>query len=105
MAGRTAAECATVCCCFPCAVVHFLVLAVYKVPTGLCRKMWRKKNQKKLLNNNTKKNEPKGAYDIVANEKNGGGAGKPVVAESETEMWGRFYEGGFFRSASKKKED
>lgn len=67
--------------------------------------MWRKKNQKKLLNNNKKKNEPKGAYDIVANEKNGGGAGKPVVAESETEMWGRFYEGGFFRSASEKKKD
>ncbi|XP_055814659.1 uncharacterized protein LOC129884374 [Solanum dulcamara] len=110
VAGRTAAECATVCCCLPCAMMHFLILAAYKVPTGLCRKMLRKNKQKKLLNNNNKKNESKccqanAAGDVKESENVdvvfvAGGGGEPISAGSETEMWGRFYEGGFWRNPS-----
>ncbi|KAH0764527.1 hypothetical protein KY285_000398 [Solanum tuberosum] len=116
VAGRTAAECATVCCCLPCAMMHFLILAVYKVPTGLCRKMLRKNEQKRLLNNsNNKKNESKCCQVTAAGDGKesenvnavggGNGGGKPASAESETEMWGRFYEGGFWRNSSQKKEE
>ncbi|KAK4339187.1 hypothetical protein RND71_040649 [Anisodus tanguticus] len=113
VAGRTAAECATVCCCFPCTMMHFLILAVYKVPTGLCRKMWRKNKQKKRLLNNKTKNECKCGHDggtgdgeeSVNIDACAGAGGKPVSAGSETEMWGRFYGGGFWRNTSQKKED
>ncbi|KAL3535999.1 hypothetical protein ACH5RR_004460, partial [Cinchona calisaya] len=52
--GGTAAECAAICCCCPCGLVNLLVLAVYKVPAGLCRKALRKKRQRrrKLMMNN-----------------------------------------------------
>ncbi|PON50885.1 hypothetical protein PanWU01x14_220170 [Parasponia andersonii] len=46
LAGGTAAECAAVCCCFPCALMNFVVLAVYKVPTGLCRQVWEKRKKR-----------------------------------------------------------
>ncbi|TMW84528.1 hypothetical protein EJD97_024996 [Solanum chilense] len=110
VAGRTAAECATVCCCLPCAMIHFLILAVYKVPTGLCRKLVRKNKQKRLLNNNNKKIESKccqltGAGDGKESENVNAIGEKPASAESETEMWGRFYEGGFWRNSSEKKEE
>ncbi|XP_047952661.1 uncharacterized protein LOC125198343 [Salvia hispanica] len=44
--GQTAGECAAVCCCCPCAVVHFLVLAVYRLPAGIWRKKQRRKRNK-----------------------------------------------------------
>ncbi|KAJ8570594.1 hypothetical protein K7X08_037566 [Anisodus acutangulus] len=42
VAGGTTAECTAVACCCPCGIVNLLVLAVYKVPAGLCRKALRK---------------------------------------------------------------
>ncbi|KAF8655654.1 hypothetical protein HU200_060972 [Digitaria exilis] len=41
VAGGTAAECAAVCCCFPCAVVELVVLAAVRVPAALCRRALR----------------------------------------------------------------
>ncbi|KAF7823160.1 outer envelope protein 61-like [Senna tora] len=38
LAGGTAAECTAIVCCFPCTVMNIVVLAVYKVPAGLCKK-------------------------------------------------------------------
>ncbi|KAL0370244.1 UNVERIFIED_CONTAM: hypothetical protein Sangu_0342500 [Sesamum angustifolium] len=43
--GETAGECAAVCCCCPCGMVHLLILAVYRLPAGL----WRKKKRERLL--------------------------------------------------------
>lgn len=117
VAGRTAADCATVCCCVPCTVVHFLILAVYKVPAGLCRKMLWKNKQQRLLNKNEnkccqisaagdgKESENVNVNVVVIGGPVGGGDGNPVSAESEMDMWGRYYEGGFWRNSSQKKED
>lgn len=128
VAGGTTAECAAVVCCFPCTVVNFLVLAVYKVPAGLCRKALRKKRRRRLL---------KKGMLIPASTRGGGGGGvsemngghrisidgtefslHPAVAavaaerfmmnsdedfiELEKEMWEKFYGTGFWRSLSQR---
>ncbi|XP_055834549.1 uncharacterized protein LOC129903088 [Solanum dulcamara] len=111
VAGGTAAGCAMVCCCCPFTVLHFLLLALYKVPTGLCRKAWRNKKRKKILKKKNNINNSPGVYytdddkdysDSGCNgDKNDGGS--PETAEFETEMWHRFYDGaGFGRSSSQK---
>ncbi|XP_057507221.1 uncharacterized protein LOC130790251 [Actinidia eriantha] len=48
VAGGTAAECAAVCCCCPCALVELVVLTVYKLPAGLCRRALRQKRRRRL---------------------------------------------------------
>ncbi|KAL3325148.1 hypothetical protein AABB24_038976 [Solanum stoloniferum] len=107
VAGGTVAECAMVCCCCPCTVLHFLLLALYKVPTGLCRKAWRSKKQKKVLKKKNNINNP-GVYytDDDRVYFDGGGnvnGGSSETTEFETEMWHRFYDGaGFGRSSSQK---
>lgn len=116
--GGTAAECAMVCCCCPCAVMHFLVLAVYKVPTGLCRKMWRKKKRKRLLRNKKKEEDSwkamkKNKSDLLGvyneeefdGEDDGDYDGVREAADFETEMWDRFYGAGFWRTPSQKEAD
>lgn len=45
VAGGTTAECAAVCCC-PCALVHLAVLALVKLPAGLCKKALKKMKRK-----------------------------------------------------------
>ncbi|KAI4322502.1 hypothetical protein L6164_022191 [Bauhinia variegata] len=52
VAGGATAECVAVCCCFPCAVMDMVVLAVYKVPAGLCKKAIHKSNRQRSLKNN-----------------------------------------------------
>ncbi|GFQ07771.1 hypothetical protein PHJA_002921100, partial [Phtheirospermum japonicum] len=49
VAGGTAAECAAVCCCCPCGLVDLLVLAVYKLPAGLCPEGAEKKRPRRLV--------------------------------------------------------
>ncbi|EPS69946.1 hypothetical protein M569_04817, partial [Genlisea aurea] len=46
-AGVATVECAAVCCCCPCVVADFLVLAVYRLPAGLCRKAIRRNRRLK----------------------------------------------------------
>ena len=129
LAGGTAAECAAVCCCFPCALMNFLVLAVYKVPTGLCRKAWakRKKRQRlakmKGLLQQKRSSGPGGPTReelevkwkrvkeaALEEEKiNGGGVSADggsgtVDFLEEEEMWERFYGTGFWRSPSQREE-
>ena len=48
VAGGTAAECAAVCCCCPCGLMNLLYLAIYKVPSTLCRRALRRNHRKKL---------------------------------------------------------
>ncbi|MCL7022937.1 hypothetical protein MKW94_024477 [Papaver nudicaule] len=51
VAGRATAECAAICCCCPCGIMNLLVLAVYKLPAGLCRKALKHKKIKRLKKN------------------------------------------------------
>ncbi|XP_058204420.1 uncharacterized protein LOC131318569 [Rhododendron vialii] len=122
VAGGTAAECAAVCCCCPCALVDFLVLTVYKLPAGLCRKALKQKRRSRLMK--------KGLLPQPSSRHCGCGCDDtelqihPVAAISESmmaadkvlesvqpdedvmqlekEMWERFYGAGFWRSPSQK---
>ncbi|KAF8088867.1 hypothetical protein N665_0528s0025 [Sinapis alba] len=49
--GGTTASCAAVCCCCPCGLVNLLVLAIYKVPRGICRRALRIRRRKQLVKN------------------------------------------------------
>nr|XP_043634914.1 uncharacterized protein LOC122606010 [Erigeron canadensis] len=116
VAGGTTAECAAVVCCFPCTVVNFIVLAVYKVPAGLCRKALRKNKRRMLMKKGLLIHSPRGGVGDVS----GGGyridaattavvSGERFVMNSgdefielENEMWEKFYGTGFWRSLSQR---
>ncbi|KAG2305841.1 hypothetical protein Bca52824_025589 [Brassica carinata] len=49
--GGTTASCAAVCCCCPCGLVNLLVLAIYKVPRGICRRALRIRRRRQLVKN------------------------------------------------------
>ncbi|KFK38537.1 hypothetical protein AALP_AA3G126800 [Arabis alpina] len=49
--GGTTASCAAVWCCCPCGLVNLLVLAIYKVPKGICRRALRNRRRKHLVKN------------------------------------------------------
>nr|GMD21388.1 uncharacterized protein LOC109191620 [Ipomoea batatas] len=115
-AGGTAAECAMVCCCCPCAVLDFLVLAFYRVPVGLCRKAWRRRKQKRLVKKRRKMEEG-GAATVPATTGSptqpqpaapigeGEGSRRPKTSNSidfDREMWRRFNGHGFWRSPSER---
>lgn len=130
VAGGTAAECTAICCCCPCAVMHLLVLAVYKVPTGLCKKAYGKTQQKRLMNKKKKilmedenqrtainkksgaldgidhgdGSDGRGAVDGVHDYDDEKGVGVIEAVEFDSEMWDRFYGTGFWRSSSQRDE-
>ncbi|KAJ0020128.1 hypothetical protein Pint_31694 [Pistacia integerrima] len=112
MAGETAAECAAVWCCCPCAVMNLVVLAVYKVPAGLCRKAWSMQRRRQriarrkqvgglligpnvgsLLDHGTQMEE---LLETTNTEEN------VSILELEKEMWDQFHGAGFWRSPSQK---
>ena len=106
--GGTTAECAAVCCCCPCGLVNLLVLAVCKVPAGLCRKALRRRRLVKMGL------RPAAAAKCTCDEKDFEIRPVPVpapdlfesgpesmeVIELDKEMFARFYAGGFWRSSS-----
>ncbi|CAH8356716.1 unnamed protein product [Eruca vesicaria subsp. sativa] len=49
--GGTTASCAAVWCCCPCGIVNLVVLAVYKLPRGICRRAIRSHRRKQLVKN------------------------------------------------------
>ncbi|CAL0328946.1 unnamed protein product [Lupinus luteus] len=119
VAGGTAAECAAVCCCCPCAVVHFVVMAVYTVPKGLLKKAVTKmKKRHRLLNHSASTKSEKNKNDVVLleREKQWEEACKGMLVgptaleekermedvERENEMWARFSGTGFWRSESQR---
>ncbi|KAI3799439.1 hypothetical protein L1987_34737 [Smallanthus sonchifolius] len=114
VAGGTTAECAAVVCCCPCTVVHFIVLAVYKVPAGLYRKALKKKRRRRLLKKGLVIQNGRGRGDInsTAHRISIDGASERFVTKSidaddeffelENEMWEKFYGTGFFRSLSQR---
>ncbi|XP_057473489.1 uncharacterized protein LOC130761909 [Actinidia eriantha] len=117
VAGGTAAECAAICCCCPCALVNLVVLAVYKVPTGLCRKAWRKKNRRRMMKQKKallqQQQQSDSSSKVGLNYKpeiegsdgddSAGDAPTPEV-DFEADMWDRFYGTGFWRSPSQREE-
>ncbi|KAF4371048.1 hypothetical protein CsatB_028424 [Cannabis sativa] len=126
LAGGTAAECAAVCCCFPCALMNLLVLAVYKVPAGLCRKAWAKrKKRQRLAKMGLLPQRPSGPSGLTRDELeaeikrvkeasleqdkiNGGGSNQGATSTVdllEEEMWERFYGAGFWRSPSQRENE
>ncbi|KAL6976497.1 hypothetical protein U1Q18_025288 [Sarracenia purpurea var. burkii] len=124
VAGGTAAECAAIFCCCPCTVMNLLVLAVYKVPTGLCRKAWKKKKKRQKLKKKkvllqqqhqqqqqqqSAKIGPPSMSDSSEIEKSdvddaGSDRSTSTADDFESEMWDLFHGAGFWRSASQREE-
>ncbi|CAA2969332.1 Hypothetical predicted protein [Olea europaea subsp. europaea] len=114
--GETAGECAAVCCCCPCAMIHLLILAVYRLPAGL----WRKRKRKRLLKQKKRKNSENPAkkksgfqVDLGENDEstkvgdcsNNNHGEKIETLDWDREMWDRFYGAGFWRSTSRRDGD
>ncbi|XP_048429338.1 uncharacterized protein LOC103967087 [Pyrus x bretschneideri] len=113
VAGGAAAECAAVCCCCPCSVMNLLILAVYKVPKGLCMKAWAHRKRKRRCAVQKKGRLGGGGDDDDDDGKRASGCTegdgeKKSNAETEgadlleKEMWDRFHGAGFWRSASRR---
>ncbi|KAL1549242.1 hypothetical protein AAHA92_17371 [Salvia divinorum] len=118
MAGGATAECAAVCCCCPCGVLNLAVLAVYKVPAGLCRKALRKQRHRQLLKKGIL--QPHGyscddeyffrhhsdcsSDSSVVTSFESSRSGNVQVIELEKEMMDKFYGAGFWRSPSQKSD-
>ncbi|KAL7174534.1 hypothetical protein ACSBR2_033722 [Camellia fascicularis] len=119
VAGRTTADLAAVCCCCPCTVMNLVVLAVYKVPIGLCRKALKKKKKKErerlIKQKNAMFSQPnkivhtpgfddddwdRHRFQSDAQEVS---CKDPTVAvDFDMEMSNRFYGAGFWRSPSQR---
>ncbi|KAK8476060.1 hypothetical protein V6N13_067456 [Hibiscus sabdariffa] len=107
LCGGTTAECAAVCCCFPCGIANLLVLVVYKVPAGLCRRAFRlkrrRKSQKKGLfqpRNGCGCEEGEAmacVKDVKVSEED-----DEALFKLEQEMWEKFRGTGFWRSSSQR---
>ncbi|XVF19589.1 hypothetical protein REPUB_Repub11eG0123900 [Reevesia pubescens] len=107
--GGTTAECAAVCCCCPCSVMNLLILGLYKVPTGLCKKAWKRRKRQRLMKKNqglfldpakgeSTRAEMEAELDRIVGK--GAGDGCNGVVDFEKEMSDRFGGTGFWRSCS-----
>ncbi|PKA50899.1 hypothetical protein AXF42_Ash007554 [Apostasia shenzhenica] len=131
VAGRTIAECAAICCCCPCGIVNLVILAVVRLPAGLCRRALRKRT--------LRRSSKKSSALIGSTSSSGSGTsgssktgssidenfpefcrmgvvmvvGDPWPARSpsteliqlEKEVWSNFYGCGFWRSPSQREDD
>ncbi|XVE61356.1 hypothetical protein DITRI_Ditri06bG0032900 [Diplodiscus trichospermus] len=116
--GGTTAECAAVFCCCPCGIANLLVLAIYKVPAGLCRRALRQKRlrklqKKRLLQQRNHRGDceyddtefqihPVVRLEDFFQDKQVSEEDEKAVMELEKEMWQRFYGTGFWRSPSQR---
>ncbi|XVF05048.1 hypothetical protein REPUB_Repub05bG0137500 [Reevesia pubescens] len=108
--GVTAADCAVVCCCCPCSVLELLVLGLYTVPTGLCKKAWKRRKRKCLMKKNQgslgpakcgpTRAELEAELDRMVGKGDDDHDGSTGAIDLEKEMWDRFYATGFWRSPS-----
>ncbi|XVE75833.1 hypothetical protein DITRI_Ditri12bG0123200 [Diplodiscus trichospermus] len=116
--GGATAECAAICCCCPCGLANLLVLAIYKVPAGLCRRALRQKRLRKLQKKGLLQPRNHRGHcacddselqihpvvcledfflDVEVSEE-----AEKAAVELEEEMWQRFYGTGFWRSPSQR---
>ncbi|KAL5999290.1 hypothetical protein ACLOJK_040741 [Asimina triloba] len=119
LAGGTTAECAAICCCCPCGIVNLMVLAVVKLPAGLCRKAIARRKRKVgglLPPKQQQQLELVKRYDdmelaelerMVAAEVRWPADKSPsvVVVEMEEEMWVQLYGTGFWRNLSERESE
>ncbi|CAK8544179.1 unnamed protein product [Lathyrus sativus] len=123
--GSTAAECLAVCCCCPCSLANIFLLAVYKLPAGLYRRLLRKRRRRRIMKAGM--SQPKRLncccgccddvngvpriYPMCINDASDikrlyDGSFEDNNDESamalEKEMWERFYSAGFWRSSSRR---
>ncbi|KAK8504458.1 hypothetical protein V6N13_126134 [Hibiscus sabdariffa] len=124
LCGGATAECTAICCCFPLAVTNFVVLAIYKIPAGLCRRAFQRMRQRKLqlqeegLVQQCSNQRGQGGWENSCFPIHGGeseeeffpaveGCEETEEAEEELEksMWQKFYGAGFWRSPSQKEGD
>lgn len=118
VAGGATAECAAICCCCPCGIVNLLLLAVYKVPAGLCRRALRSKRRRRLRKKGLlphQQSRCKCGCDDTELQMHAVLSSDPVMVKSiemdqdmmelEKEMWDRFYGTGFWRSPSQRARD
>jgi hypothetical protein len=125
VAGGTTAECAAVCCCCPCGLVNLLYLAIYKVPSILCRRALRRNRRQQLLKKGLlPPRRRRCSYGCGCDETEI--QIHPVVAENglspeikppqkeesekeamelEKEMWKTFFSTGFWRSPSQRESE
>ncbi|XP_077242993.1 uncharacterized protein LOC143883543 [Tasmannia lanceolata] len=109
IAGGTAADCAAICCCCPCGLVNLLVLAVVKLPAGLCRRALKKKSRKNQRSKSkigllTRKNSDDTEIQIhpVSADTLRPGT-SPALSDMELEMWAQqVYGTGFWRNPSER---
>lgn len=114
VAGGTTADCAAVCCCCPCVLVNLVVLAVYKVPKGVCRKALGSKRRRRLMRKvgwperqlSFSDDSELQIYHISSSTSAVSSAmeSDKDVVELEKEMWDKFYGAGFWRSYSQRSE-
>lgn len=117
--GGTTAGCAALCCCGPCGVVKLVVLAVYQLPRGICRRAIRRLRRRRLAKKGAlengdleKKLSKVGSSQFAVHpleSKDEDHIHQSLLEEEEEdeavialekEMWNRFYSGGFWRSLS-----
>ncbi|KAK9699263.1 hypothetical protein RND81_08G163700 [Saponaria officinalis] len=129
VAGGTAAECVAVWCCCPCTLVNLVVLAVYKLPAGICRKALRKRRRRRMMKkgllplpssaSSSRHSSCQCSWDPdefhmqLASVPEGQEVAVVVVGdkemdndlmELEKEMWSKFYNTGFWRSPSQREQ-
>ncbi|XP_039114877.1 uncharacterized protein LOC120250160 [Dioscorea cayenensis subsp. rotundata] len=118
LAGGTAAECAAVCCCCPCGLISLLVLAVVRLPAGLCRQAIRRRRRKRKRKKAMAMEAAAGGFGSSDDDESvyhrrvlidsGGVDSAPSMSPSEEEvelekeMWAKFYSAGFWRSSSQR---
>lgn len=103
VAGGATAECAVMCCCIPVAIINLLILAVYKVPAGLGKKVWRRKKKKRLLK---KRRENFGSgRGMNSGSDEFDGCVESGLDFEDDEKWDELYGTGFWRVPSLKNED
>ncbi|KAL9674272.1 hypothetical protein QQ045_030543 [Rhodiola kirilowii] len=117
VAGGTAADCAVICCCCPFAILNVVFLTLYTLPVGICRKLLRSKQRRRLLKKEVvcrrrctcgcEVGEVVGQIYPVGNCASLNEVEKldheeEEIMRLEKEMWATFYSTGFWRSPSQK---
>lgn len=126
VAGGTTADCVAVWCCCPCTVVNLVVLVVYKVPAGICKKALKMRRKRRMQKKgilplpsfpNSSSQGKCRCSDLVGFEPETKEITVVVMDRScsdsdiimdkdflqlEENMWDRFYATGFWRSPSQR---
>ncbi|XP_072951740.1 uncharacterized protein [Typha angustifolia] len=109
IAGGTAADCTAVCCCCPCAVVDLVVLAVVRLPAGICRRAMRARRKKRKTaeaakggGDEAEVDEGVRLHEAVARVSGEARLTRAELYEMEKEMRAKFHGAGFWRSSSQR---